>query len=148
MSRASLKTTSSPRSLASSLLLYGPFLFSFQHISVELQERLLYSFNFLAGGLGGYHEEAEFRCILEIIMTASPSSPCSTFKHSLKPRISHYPNHAGVKFPQMSLHKSIEGPKCHFPSNPGKKRTVGSKGQSVFWATANGTPHPTRGNDG
>ncbi|GIY49110.1 hypothetical protein CDAR_619491 [Caerostris darwini] len=75
----------------------------------------------------------------------TPSSPYSSFKHSLKLRISYHQNHGGVKVPQMSLHKAIAGPKSRFPSKPGKKRTGGSKGQSVFRETANGTPHPTQG---
>ncbi|GIY49113.1 hypothetical protein CDAR_619511 [Caerostris darwini] len=111
MSRFSMKTTSSPRSLASSLLLYGPtptlygLFFSFLHISGTLRERLLYSFNFLAGGVERYREEAG----------------------SLTLRISYHQNHAGVKVPQMSLRKAIAGPKSHFPSKPGKKRDLQAK---------------------
>ncbi|GIX99571.1 hypothetical protein CDAR_96131 [Caerostris darwini] len=74
----------------------------------------------------------------------TPSSHYSSFNHSLKPRISHHQNHGGEKVPQMSLQKAIAGPKSHFTSK--KKRTGGSKGQSVFQATANGTP--TQGNEG
>ncbi|GIY36804.1 hypothetical protein CEXT_475191 [Caerostris extrusa] len=57
---------------------------------------------------------------MQYILT--PSSPYSSFKHSLKLRIPHYEDHGGVKVPQMSFQEAIAGPKSHSPSKPGKKR--------------------------
>ncbi|GIX99572.1 hypothetical protein CDAR_96141 [Caerostris darwini] len=62
----------------------------------------------------------------------TPSSPYSSFKHSLKLRISHYHNHGGVKVPQMPLHKAIAGPKSHFPSKPEKEKNWGIQRPKCF----------------